>query len=85
MNDMVMRNYLRSGPAPDATVSLTVRIATLTPDPSSLPTSALFGALSCVMQTEFDEGKLLVPAVQLKSEMRIAGTEVPAGIRLPVA
>lgn len=75
--------YLRSGPNPDATVSLTVRMATLNSEPSDLPVPTLLSLLCCVTRAGTDDGILLVPVKPIISEMIIASKEVPAGIKLP--
>ena len=76
-------SHLLSGPSPDATVSLTVRIATLYSEASDL-TFTWLGLVSGDIASEVNDGKLVVSAKPIISEIIIATTEVPAGIRFPV-
>jgi len=68
--------YLRSGPAPVATVSLTVRIATLT--------AGCWDSLTAVSVGELLKStKSFFTAELSKSEIIIAETVVPAGSNIP--
>lgn len=75
--------YLRSGPAPDATVSLTVRIATLYVEYAGLSAPTFIDMVLCVTLSRFDGNKLFPGANPLISDINIADTRVPQGISFP--
>lgn len=77
--------YLRSGPAPAATVSLTVRTATLyiaSGDSSAIGSG---NVLSFVGEVGPDDSELLQIAALLKSEIMMAETDIPAESTPPAA
>lgn len=72
--------YLLSGPPPDATVSLTVRIATLNSESKVSSTVISCFVFVCKGEVESEIKVLLIISVLFNSENMMADTEVPAAI-----